>query len=86
MKQFKRFSLAYAFQVFGVLILFGYPGCSSTIKEQKAEPEQKYMMEKNHAAIETGFSRSPQAHASIFLLDQPGNMQADLYSYLSFSK
>ena len=87
MKQFNKFSLAYAFQVFGVILLFAYPGCSSNNKNQSNEPGQKEVIEKNQIAVRTGFNNAIQAPATIFSRELPGAvMQTDLFSYISFSK
>ena len=86
MKRFKRFSLAYALQVFGVIMLFGYPGCSSNIKEQKNEAGKKDKVEKKHAALHGVLNKAPQVPAAVFLLQQPQDLQINFSSYLNFSK
>jgi len=86
MKQFKRFSLAYALQVFGVIMLFGYPGCSSNIKEQKNETGKKNTVEKKHAVLNGALNKAPQVPASVFSLQQPEAAHINFASYLNFSK
>ena len=86
MKRFKRFSLAYALQVFGVIVLFGYPGCSSNIKEQKIETGNKGMAEKKHAALHGVLNKAPQMPPAVFSMQQPEGAQINFSSYLNFRK
>ncbi|MEO6253182.1 MAG: hypothetical protein ABIO79_07755 [Ferruginibacter sp.] len=85
MKKFKKISLAYALQVFGVVMLFGYPGCSSNIKEQKVETGKENTVQKKHAGLHDGLNKAPQMRTALFSL-KPEAAQINFASYLNFSR
>ena len=86
MKQLKRFSLVYALQVFGVIMIFGYPGCSSNIKEQKIETGKKGIVGKKHAALKVVSNKAQQVTPAILLIQKPEVANIHFASYLNFSK
>ena len=86
MIRLKQFSLAYAFQIFGVIILFGYPGCASNIKEQEPETGKTDLVEKTHAAVKAVVNKAPEIPGAGFSLKQPQATQINFASYLDFSR
>ena len=84
MKTLKKISLAYALQVFGVIMLFGYPGCSSNIKEQKVEQGENDIAARKHAIVKD-VKKKPQTSSTSLAWQQPG-VKITLASYLNFSK
>ncbi len=78
MNRFKRLSLAYALQVFVVIIIFGYPGCSSNMNEQKIETGKKAILVKKKAAMNAGAPKTP---AAVISLKQHGALQTDFSSF-----
>ncbi|MEO6542253.1 MAG: hypothetical protein ABIN74_14720 [Ferruginibacter sp.] len=86
MKRLKKFSLVYALQVFGVIMLFGYPGCSSNIKGQKNESGNKDITQIKRDALNGALNKAPQVPHAVILMPQPEAAQINFASYLNFSK
>ncbi|HEX2682556.1 MAG TPA: hypothetical protein VHL77_01410, partial [Ferruginibacter sp.] len=67
MKQFKKISLAYTLQIFSVIILFGYPGCSSNIKGEKMDSVKNDNATQKHASVKKPVDEKQIKHAGFSL-------------------
>lgn len=70
MKRLTSYNLGFALQVFAVILLFGYPGCSSIIGQKELNNEKTSLTIKKISAAKTNINNINKADDSLSILQQ----------------
>lgn len=68
MKRFTTYNLGFALQIFAVIMLFGYPGCSSIKGREELSTDKKGLRTEKKLPAEAGTAKIKKAGDSLNLL------------------